>query len=63
MSVRDTCLLAPLRVVLLRLHLRLRFALLAQILASLTGAEDFDWSKCKIWFADERCVPLDHSDR
>ncbi|CAM9290532.1 unnamed protein product [Sphacelaria rigidula] len=33
-----------------------------KILASLAGAEGVDWSKCKIWFADERCVPLDHGD-
>lgn len=33
-----------------------------QILADLAHA-DIDWTKCKIYFADERCVPLDHKDR
>ena len=34
-----------------------------QILAGLAQAEGIDWSSTKIYFADERCVPLDHSDR
>lgn len=34
-----------------------------QILAGLAQAEGIDWSLTKIYFADERCVPLDHSDR
>ncbi len=34
-----------------------------QILAGLAEAEGIDWNKTKIYFADERCVPLDHSDR
>lgn len=36
---------------------------LGQILAGLAEAEGIDWSSTKIYFADERCVPLDHSDR
>lgn len=36
---------------------------LTQILAGLAQAEGIDWSSTKIYFADERCVPLDHSDR
>ncbi|CAN0124168.1 unnamed protein product [Ascophyllum nodosum] len=32
-----------------------------KILAGLAQA-DLDWAKCKIFFADERCVPLDHKD-
>lgn len=34
-----------------------------QILSGLAKAEGIDWNKTKIYFADERCVPLDHSDR
>lgn len=34
-----------------------------QILAGLAEAEGIDWNKTKIYFADERCVPLEHSDR
>eukprot|EP00752_Nemacystus_decipiens_P009101 g8125.t1 len=33
-----------------------------KILAGLAQAEGIDWSSTKIYFADERCVPLDHSD-
>lgn len=33
-----------------------------KILTGLATAEGLDWRKCKVWFADERCVPLDHSD-
>lgn len=35
----------------------------AQILSGLAAAEGIDWTKWKVFFADERCVPLDHSDR
>eukprot|EP00903_Cladosiphon_okamuranus_P013568 g12639.t1 len=33
-----------------------------KILAGLAQAAGIDWSLTKIYFADERCVPLDHSD-
>ncbi|CBN76952.1 conserved unknown protein [Ectocarpus siliculosus] len=33
-----------------------------KILSGLAQAEGIDWSKTRIFFADERCVPLDHSD-
>lgn len=34
-----------------------------QILRELSNAEGVDWAKCRFFFADERCVPLDHKDR
>ncbi|CAM9965525.1 unnamed protein product [Ectocarpus sp. 4 AP-2014] len=33
-----------------------------KILSGLAQAEGIDWSKTRIFFADERCVPLDQSD-
>lgn len=36
---------------------------LKQILRELSSAEGVDWAKCRIFFADERCVALDHKDR
>eukprot|EP00904_Undaria_pinnatifida_P007376 jgi/Undpi1/3769/HiC_scaffold_16.g07138.m1 len=33
-----------------------------KLLKGLAQADGIDWSKCKMYFADERCVPLDHSD-
>ncbi|CAM9784707.1 unnamed protein product [Scytosiphon promiscuus] len=33
-----------------------------KILSNLARSDGVDWSKTKIYFADERCVPLDHGD-
>ncbi|CAN0334890.1 unnamed protein product, partial [Hapterophycus canaliculatus] len=34
-----------------------------KILSDLARSEGVDWTKTKVYFADERCVPLDHDDR
>lgn len=48
---------APLRLLLWRTFF------VEQILSNLAQSDGVDWSKTKIYFADERCVPLDHDDR